>query len=82
MEEKAKDFGFSAEEARIIAESTFLGSARVFAEGEASAEEWVARVKSKGGTTEKALEVFEEKGLSEAFFAGLEGARDRGEELS
>lgn len=81
LEEQARAFGFSEAEARIIAETTFLGSAQVFSEGEKTAADWVKAVASKGGTTEAALKTFDEKGLDKAFKAGIEAARRRAEEL-
>jgi pyrroline-5-carboxylate reductase len=40
------------------------------------------RVTSPGGTTERALAVFEEHGLRATFAAALKAARDRSVELS
>lgn len=52
---EAQRLGFSEEDARRMAEQTFIGSAELLKQGSKSAEEWVQAVASKGGLTEAAL---------------------------
>jgi len=82
LEEKAKAFGFSDADARMLAGQTFLGAAAIFAEGGKTAREWREAVTSKGGTTEAALGVLQEKNIDEIMGAALNAAKKRSEELS
>jgi pyrroline-5-carboxylate reductase len=46
-----------------------------------SNEAWIQRVASKGGTTEAALSVFNQKELKEIVIEGIESANNRAIEL-
>jgi len=48
---------------------------------DASCEEWIARVASKGGTTEAALSIFNSTQLNRYIAEGLQAAKDRAVEL-
>ena len=58
-----------------------LGAARLAALSEEPASALRARVTSKGGTTEAALQVMTERGLKDAIVAGVKAANARGAEL-
>ncbi len=81
LEAKARDWGFSEEEARKIVRATFLGSAGLLELNEKSAAEWKLAVKSKGGTTEAALNCLEQGGFDTLVKEALEAAKKRSQEL-
>lgn len=81
MIEKAVSFGFSKAEAELMVNQTFMGAVHLQSRNDASCEEWIAKVASKGGTTEAALAVFQSKELNANIANGLQAAKDRAEEL-
>ncbi len=81
LEAKAREWGFGEEEARKIVRATFAGSAELLESGEKSAAEWKLAVKSKGGTTEAALNVLEGGGFDALVKDALEAAKKRSQEL-
>ncbi|MBI3171798.1 MAG: pyrroline-5-carboxylate reductase, partial [Hydrocarboniphaga effusa] len=72
--------GLSAETAARLARQTFIGAARM-AEGDTDVGELRARVTSKGGTTEAAVQYLEAAGLRRIFADALAAAARRGAEL-
>ena len=82
MEQVGLDMGLSAETARLLTLQTALGAARMAMESSDGPATLRERVTSPGGTTEKALAVFESEGIRELFHKALIGARDRSVELS
>lgn len=77
----AQELGFDDETARALVAHTLLGAATLLANGTHSAGDLRAAVTSKGGTTEAALRVFQERGFEEIVSAAMAAARDRGREL-
>jgi pyrroline-5-carboxylate reductase len=75
--------GLSEKEAELLAKQTLLGTARLLSEKEISADELVAMVASKGGTTEAGLDSFEKSNLPlavrSAFRAAVKRSRELGE---
>jgi pyrroline-5-carboxylate reductase len=82
MEEAAIELGLEPETARLLTIQTALGAARMAMESRESPASLRTRVTSPGGTTERALEAFDEGGLRDLFKHALTSARDRSEELS
>ncbi len=82
LEEKAVEFGFSQEQARLLAEKTFIGSAKSMENENMTSAEWVSAVASKGGTTEAALKLMKEDDFGEVFKNAVEVAKKRSEELN
>lgn len=82
LAEKAKTMGFSGEEAREMAEQTFIGSAKLLEADSKSAAEWRAAITSKKGITEAALNHLKANHWDEIFWDGIEAARKRTEELN
>ena len=82
MEQAALELGLPGETARLLTLQTALGAARMAMESHDDPATLRQRVTSPGGTTERALAVFEERGLRSAFAAALMAARDRSVELS
>ncbi|MEL6676829.1 MAG: pyrroline-5-carboxylate reductase [Bacteroidota bacterium] len=79
---RARDMGFSEAEAKLLVHQTFRGSINLLNRNSLGCEEWIARVSSKGGTTEAAINFFDEKALTSLIGQGLEVAKNRARELS
>ncbi len=77
MMAEARALGFSASEAELLVLQTFAGGISLYQANDASCEEWIARVSSRGGTTEAAMECFGESQLHEGIGAGLRAAFER-----
>src|SRR5690606_9914864 len=74
--------GLPADTARKLANQTLLGAARMLTERDEPAEQLRRNVTSPGGTTQAALEAFENGGLRELVDRAVEAATVRGRELS
>ena len=79
--EAAAGMGFGPAEAELLVSQTFRGAVELYAQAGLSSDEWIARVASKGGTTEAALRAFGAGAVREGLMAGAEAARNRAEEL-
>lgn len=77
LEEKARDFGFDEREARMLAEQTFIGAAKLLESGGKTAQQWREAVCSKGGTTEAAIRHLQENKFDEIFKDAVEMAKLR-----
>lgn len=77
----AVGMGFSGAEAELLVSQTFRGAVELYSQSGLSCGEWIARVASKGGTTEAALGAFGVGAVREGLMAGAGAARDRAEEL-
>ena len=77
----AVKLGIPADEAMKLAKHTVLGAARLAIESPETPETLRKNVTSKGGTTEAALNVFEQERLAERFSKAVEAASKRGEEM-
>lgn len=73
--------GLPAETARLLAIETFVGAARLAESSDESIAELRARVTSKGGTTEAAIEIFNTEAIDASIARGVEAAAARGREL-
>lgn len=82
MMRAAVELGFDEGTADRVVRETVLGAATLLAESFESPSKLRAAVTSKGGTTEAATRVMDERGVMEAMIAALRAARDRGAELS
>jgi pyrroline-5-carboxylate reductase len=81
MIEAAQSLGFSASEAELLVEQTFLGSVHLQNRNSLSCSDWIKKVASKGGTTEAALSVFQSTTVNEDIKNGAKAAFDRAVEL-
>lgn len=81
LEEAALALGFEPTAARQFAVETFAGSAQLAARSADSPSQLRAKVTSRRGTTERAIECFDAAGLKSAFIAGVVAARERAREL-
>ena len=77
----AEKLGIPREQALTLAKQTVLGAARLASASDDSPETLRRNVTSKGGTTEAALNVFEQEKLAERFIRAIEAASRRGEEM-
>lgn len=82
LEQAGIELGLDPETARLLTIQTALGAARMAMESSESPAILRKRVTSPGGTTERALRIFDEGGLRTLFKRALSGARERSEELS
>lgn len=82
LEQAAVAEGLDAEAARLLSIQTALGAARMAMESDESPQQLRRRVTSPGGTTERALAVFDEAGLEALVARAVSAARGRAEELS
>lgn len=82
LEQAAAELGFNPAEARQLAVETTLGAAKLAASSSEPASLLRQRVTSKGGTTEAALNVMQERGVAQGIIAGTKAAEARGQELA
>ena len=81
-QEAAIKLGLPEKASKLLTLQTALGAARMALESSDSADVLREKVTSPGGTTEKALEVFEAGQLRELFAEAIKQATIRAEELS
>lgn len=77
----AVKLGIPQDDALKLAKHTVLGAARLAMESSDSPETLRKNVTSKGGTTEAALNVFEQEKLAERFMRAVEAASKRGAQM-
>jgi pyrroline-5-carboxylate reductase len=77
----AVKLGIGKDDALKLAKQTVLGAAQLASQSEESPETLRKNVTSKGGTTEAALNVFQEEKLAERFIRAVEAASKRGEAM-
>ena len=82
MESAATEAGVDPDTARRLAIQTMGGAARMAAQSDDSPEQLKRNVMSPGGTTERAIETFEQGGLRALVRKACEAARTRSAELS
>jgi pyrroline-5-carboxylate reductase len=81
LQRAAAQLGFDDRAARLLAIETFKGAAKLADESAESAATLRAKVTSKGGTTERALNELENRGVSEAIVQAVRAAAERSREL-
>ena len=81
MIKAAVDLGFNESEAELLVNQTFMGSVAIQNSYSLSNQEWIAKVASKGGTTESALQVFEKGIIETTIIKAIKAANDRALEL-
>lgn len=79
--EAAYELGMKVDVAKKLVYQTALGSGRVMGETDDDPEDLIARVASKGGTTEAALQVFKKQGLGKIVQDAVKAAYKRSIEL-
>jgi len=78
----AKALGLEEKLARQLVEKTFLGSVHLLLKQKMDARDLRAKVTSKGGTTQAALEVFFKQNVEKIFTNALKAAKKRASKLS
>ena len=82
MEKAAIALGLDEVTASLLVQQTALGAAKIALESSESPEQLRKRVTSPGGTTQRAIEVFDEGGFTALVSKALHAARDRSIEMS
>jgi pyrroline-5-carboxylate reductase len=81
LERAAFELGFNDADAQRLALHTFAGAVKLAQESTDTPAQLRARVTSKGGTTERALEVLEHEGARAGFVRAVHAAAERSREL-
>ncbi len=81
MMEAAKEMGFTNSEAELLVSQTFKGAVDLYNKSDLTFAEWIARVSSKGGTTEAAIKTFKKHKVHEDIIKGAQAALNRAIEL-
>ncbi len=82
MQAAAEATGLNSEQARLLCLQTAFGAARMALEDSEPVSLLRERVTSKGGTTERALEIFKQAGLTGIFEKAIMAAAERSRELA
>jgi len=82
MENAAVQLGLTEQTARLLVQQTALGAAKIALESSESPAQLRQRVTSPGGTTQRAIETFEQGGFTDLVAKALHAARDRSIEMS
>jgi len=82
MIRSAEDFGLDPQAAHKLVMDTAQGSASLAAVSGESMEAMITHVRSPGGTTAAAFEVFDDENVRDIFAAAIAAARDRAVELA
>jgi pyrroline-5-carboxylate reductase len=82
MEKAAQELGLSQQTARLLIQQTALGAAKIALESDDSPEQLRNRVTSPGGTTEKAINTFEQGNFAGLVSKALHAAKERSVEMS
>jgi pyrroline-5-carboxylate reductase len=77
MEESALELGLSKATAQLLIEQTALGAAKMALEAAESPSELRRKVTSPGGTTEQAINTFNDNGFTDLVKKALQAANDR-----
>ncbi|MDD2703385.1 MAG: pyrroline-5-carboxylate reductase dimerization domain-containing protein, partial [Candidatus Omnitrophica bacterium] len=82
METAAKTLGLNQKEADTLVYHTITGAVHLLEKEKFDAEGLIAKVASKGGTTEAALRIFDDKRMGEILQEGIRACHKRAQELS
>jgi len=65
----------------LLVSQTFLGATELYNSGDYTCQEWIQKVSSKGGTTEAAMQSFEQQQVKNNIITGANAALHRAIEL-
>lgn len=82
MEKSAQALGLDEQKARLLVQQTALGAAKIALESSESPRQLRQRVTSPGGTTQQAIEIFEQSDFMGLVARALLAAHNRSVELS
>lgn len=77
----AVDMGIKPVEAEMLVKQTFSGALHLYRQSSYNCEEWIQKVASKGGTTEAAVNHFNQNNLKSIIVGGANAAFKRAQEL-
>jgi pyrroline-5-carboxylate reductase len=77
----AREMDFKKGEAELLVVQTFHGALQLFQQNNLTCDAWIDRVASKGGTTEAAIRLFNQKGVHQHIIDGTKAAWERAIEL-
>tara|TARA_R110001592_G_scaffold74859_1_gene227071 strand:- start:801 stop:1628 length:828 start_codon:yes stop_codon:yes gene_type:complete len=84
MMEAAKSMGFSDNDSKVLVSATFEGAIELFNKNKLSANGWMKKVSSKGGTTQAALDSLDDNNVQQlihdAAYAAFNKAVELGQE--
>jgi pyrroline-5-carboxylate reductase len=81
MIKAAMEMGIATAEAELLVKQTFFGALQLYQQGNFSCSEWIQKVASKGGTTEAAIQTFQQNKLDQIIIEGATAAFKRAVEL-
>ncbi|WP_418636991.1 pyrroline-5-carboxylate reductase [Winogradskyella sp.] len=81
MLEAALKMGFSDYDSKVLVSSTFEGAIELFNQNNISPKSWIAKVASKGGTTQAAIDSMEDNNVKQLIQDAAYAAFDRAVEL-
>ncbi|WP_020534211.1 pyrroline-5-carboxylate reductase [Lewinella cohaerens] len=81
MMKAARGMGFNESEAELLVSQTFRGTVDLYNKSNFSCGEWIAKVSSRGGTTEAAMQTYQDRLVQEDIVAGAQAALARAIEL-
>ncbi|NMM50461.1 pyrroline-5-carboxylate reductase family protein [Marinigracilibium pacificum] len=81
MEQAARSFGFSSNESRLLALQTMKGALSVLENSPEGCESLIKMVSSRGGTTEAAFQIFNQREVGDNFIDGIKRANERADEM-
>lgn len=82
MAKAGEALGLEADAAKRLAAQTALGAAKMVLDSDLPAEQLKLNVMSPGGTTERAIHVFENEGLPELVSKAMNACADRSKEMA
>lgn len=82
MNQAAQSLGLDEHLSRDLVLQTVKGSLDLLENGELQADEWRAKVTSKGGTTQAAMDIFKKSKTNKIFKSAMSAAKKRAKELS
>ncbi|WP_411721306.1 pyrroline-5-carboxylate reductase [Mycetocola sp.] len=74
--------GFTAEQAAVLVNGTFLGASELLAQSDQTPEQLRIQVTSPNGTTERAVAVLQQAGLTSIFDEATDAALERAKQLA
>ena len=81
MIEAGVKLGLSESDSALLSRQTFQGAVQLYNQSTKSLDDLISMVRSKGGTTDAALNFFDQNKLDEIIQGGIEKANDRSIEL-
>ena len=82
FEKIAIEQGFTQAQAQVMVRQTFLGASELVSRGGSTPAELRAKVTSPNGTTEKAIEVFDNSDIHKIFTEATDAARKRARQIA